>query len=89
MKSAQPALVARVGNGSERLMEHWLRSHTFAHDAARTATNAGVKALALSHLIPSDDPDYTEQQWHEAVKGMWHGALFVARDGLTIDLKNL
>jgi len=52
LESALPALMARIGNGSDKLMAHWLRSHTFAHDAAKTATAAGVKRLALSHLIP-------------------------------------
>lgn len=86
LESALPALMERVGNGSDRLMKHWLVSHTFAHDAAQTAANAGVKALALSHLIPSDDPTYTEQDWKAAVEGIWMGALHVGTDGLKIEL---
>ena len=86
LEAALPALLARIGNGSDKLMAHWLRSHTFAQDAARTAANAGVKALALSHLIPADDPDYTEQHWVEAVNGIWDRKLFVGRDGLRINL---
>lgn len=86
LESALPALLARVGNGSDKLMAHWLRSHTFAHDAAQTAANAGVKALVLSHLIPADDPEYTEQNWLNAVEGICDGAVFVGRDGLKIEL---
>ena len=86
LESALPALMARIGNGTDKLMAHWLRSHTFAHDAAKTAANAGVKALALSHLIPSDDPDYTERDWHKAVDGFFDGHLFVGQDGMKIDL---
>lgn len=86
LKSALPALMARIGNGSDKLMAHWLRSHSFAHDAAQTATRAGVKALALSHLIPSDDPTYTETHWHSAVADHWQGALYVGHDGLKIPL---
>ena len=67
-------------------MAHWLRSHTFAHDAAKTATKAGVKRLALSHLIPSDDPAYGEKHWEEAVAGYWDGPLIVGHDGIRIDL---
>ncbi len=86
LKAALPALLARVGNGSDKLMAHWLRSHSFAHDAAKTAAQAGVKRLALSHLIPADDPDYGPQDWQDAVAGHWDGPLIVGRDGLVIDL---
>lgn len=89
LESALPALMSRIGNGSEKLMEHWLRSHTFAHDAAQTAVNADVRALALSHLIPSDDPSYNKTHWRDAVKDTWHGALHVGHDGLRIDLEKL
>jgi len=88
LESALPALLARVGNGSEKLMAHWLKSHTFAHDAAHIANNAGVKALALSHLIPSDDPNYSHTHWQEAVDQHWRGALYIGTDGLKINLSN-
>jgi ribonuclease BN (tRNA processing enzyme) len=80
------ALVARVGNGDDRLKRHILRSHTPAADAARIAVEAGVKALALNHLIPSDDPAYGEADWMVAVRPVWDGPLFVGRDGLRISL---
>ncbi|MEP2030188.1 MAG: MBL fold metallo-hydrolase [Paracoccaceae bacterium] len=86
LETALPALMARIGNGSDKLMAHWLRSHTFAHDAAKTATNADVKRLALSHLIPSDDPDYSEQDWQDAVASYWDGPLIIGQDGVRIDL---
>ena len=86
LESALPALMARIGNSSEKLMAHWLRSHTYAHDAAQTATRAGVKRLALSHLIPSDDPNYDETDWNSAVEGHWDGPLIVGKDGLKITL---
>jgi ribonuclease BN (tRNA processing enzyme) len=86
LESALPALMARVGNGSDKLMAHWLRSHSFAHDAAKTAQNAGVKRLALSHLIPSDDPAYGPKDWQDACDGHYHGDLIVGHDGIRIDL---
>jgi ribonuclease BN (tRNA processing enzyme) len=86
LESALPSLMERIGNGSDKLMAHWLRSHTFAHDAAKTATNAGVKRLALSHLIPSDDPTYSSQDWQDACAGHWDGELIVGYDGVKIQL---
>lgn len=86
LESALPALMARVGNGSDKLMTHFLRSHTFAHDAAETATKAGVKRLALSHLIPADDASYSASDWQEAVANYWKGPLFIGYDGLKIEL---
>ncbi|WP_120632766.1 MBL fold metallo-hydrolase [Ruegeria sp. EL01] len=86
LESALPALMERIGNGSELLMQHWLRAHTFAHDAAKTATQAGVKKLALSHLIPSDDPNYGEKDWKDAVAPHWSGPLVVGGDGVRIPL---
>ena len=86
LEDALPALMARIGNSTDKLMAHWLRSHTFAHDAAKIATNAGVKRLALSHLIPSDDPTCGLQDWQNAVADHWDGPLIVGHDGIKIDL---
>ena len=86
LEAALPALMARIGNGSDKLMAHWLRSHSFAHDAAKTATQAGVKRLALSHLIPSDDPNYGPADWQTAVQGHWDGPLVIGHDGVKIHL---
>lgn len=78
-------LVARTGNG-ERLREHLLASHTFAADAGRIATEAGVAHLVLHHLIPADDPDIGEAQWLDAVRATWTGRTTVAYEGLAIPL---
>jgi ribonuclease BN (tRNA processing enzyme) len=86
LEAALGPLMARVGNGDDRLMRHWLRSHTMAHDAARVAKDAGVKALALNHLIPSDDPDFTVDHWREAVEPVWSGTFHLGSDGLRINL---
>ena len=83
---ALPALVARVGNGDDRLMRHLLRSHTLAADAAKIATQAGVKALALHHLIPSDDPEFGPSEWHASVAPHWNGPFHLGHDGMRIAL---
>lgn len=84
---AVDALVARVGNGDDRLKRHIVGSHTEAGDAARIAAAAGVGALALHHLIPADDPTYGEGDWLAAVRPHWAGPFFLGRDGLRIPLE--
>lgn len=86
LEAALPALFARIGNTTDKLMKHLRVSHTFAHDAAITAQNAGAKRLALSHLLPSDDPDFTEKHWIDATKDHYSGELIVGKDGLRIQI---
>ena len=86
LEDALPALFERVGNGDERLKQHWMRSHTLAHDAARIASEAGVQALTLNHLIPSDDPDWNESHWRKAVGPHFDGVLHIGYDGLVISI---
>lgn len=78
-------LVARTGNGA-RLREHLLASHSFADEAGRIASEAGVKRLVLNHLIPADDPAIGEADWTAAVRKTWAGDLTIARDGLVVGL---
>jgi ribonuclease BN (tRNA processing enzyme) len=77
-------LVARTGNGA-RLKEHLLASHSFAADAGRIATEAGVGRLVLNHLIPADDPSVGQADWERAVRETWSGPLTVGRDGLLVE----
>jgi len=86
LESALPALLERVGNASDKLMAHFIRSHTFAHEAAMTAANAGVKRLALTHLIPSDDPAYDAKDWQDACAAHYNGELIVGHDAIRIAL---
>lgn len=83
---ALPALVARVGNGDARLMQHLERAHTPAGEAARIAALAGVGALALHHLIPADDPAYGPADWAEAVAAHWQGPFHLGHDGLCLKI---
>ncbi|RVD58754.1 MBL fold metallo-hydrolase [Mesorhizobium sp. M2D.F.Ca.ET.185.01.1.1] len=80
-------LVARTGNGA-RLKEHLLASHSFAEEAGRIASDAGVRRLVLNHLIPADDPDIDEGDWVAAVRKSWAGDLTIARDGLVVGLSS-
>ncbi|RUU47508.1 MBL fold metallo-hydrolase [Mesorhizobium sp. M6A.T.Ca.TU.002.02.2.1] len=78
-------LVAKTGNGA-RLREHLLASHSFAEEAGRIATEAGVGRLVLNHLIPADDPEIGDADWIATVRKTWAGDLTIARDGLVVAL---
>lgn len=86
LEDALAALFKRVGNGDGRLMEHLKRAHTSADKAASIAREAGVKALAFHHLVPSDDPNYTEAHWQNAVRPEFKGEFHLGHDGLRINL---
>ena len=79
------ALCARVGTTGRLLNEHLLRSHTAASEVGRIATNAGVKALVLNHLVPGDDPEITEDHWRQDTRRNWNGPLHIGQDGMAIE----
>jgi hypothetical protein len=84
--TARPAvdrMVARVGNATA-LKESILAHQTSAEDAGRVARAAGVKTLVLSHLVPADDPEVTEQMWLEARRAHFGGEVIVGKDLLEL-----
>ncbi len=86
LEEALPELMAKIPNADDRLMRHWLRSHTTASDAAKIAAEAGVTALALHHLIPSGDMAYAASDWNAAVAPHFDGTFHLGHDGLVIPL---
>lgn len=86
LRDGVEALCARMKNGDERLRTHILRSHTDAADVGRIARDAGVRQLALNHMVPDGDPDFTDQHWETAVREHWDGPFFLGKDGMKITL---
>jgi ribonuclease BN (tRNA processing enzyme) len=76
-------MAARVPN-APALRQSMLSHHTKAEDAGRVAREAGVKLLVLSHLVPPDDPEITEQMWVDAARREFSGQIVVGRDLLEI-----
>jgi len=76
-------LVARVPNAA-RLKRSIIAGQTSAEDAGRVAQAAGVKILVLSHLIPADDPEVTEQMWADAARIHFRGSVIVGKDLLEV-----
>jgi ribonuclease BN (tRNA processing enzyme) len=76
-------LVARIPNAAT-LKRHLLESHTTAEDCGRVAAAAGVGTLVLSHLVPPDDPEVTEEMWLEAAGAHFKGRIVLGRDLLEV-----
>jgi ribonuclease BN (tRNA processing enzyme) len=53
----------KTDEGSRAARDHHYKSHTSVIDAARVATEAGARQLALHHLVPGTAPDAV---WREA-----------------------
>jgi ribonuclease BN (tRNA processing enzyme) len=79
-------LVARIGNGDDRLRKHMFASHTPVADAGRIASLAQVQALAINHMVPIDDPLLTPQHWHDGARAAWAGELHIGIDGMRLPL---
>lgn len=68
------------------LYEHMIAGHTFADDAGRIATEAGVGRLVLQHFTPSDDPGTTPAHFEELARRTWSGPLTIGHDLQVIPL---
>jgi ribonuclease BN (tRNA processing enzyme) len=76
-------LVAGVPN-APTLKQSILSHHTSAEDAGRVARAAGVKTLVLSHLVPAEDPQITDQMWIDAARTHFAGRIIVGKDLLEV-----
>jgi len=76
-------LVARVPNATA-LKASILAHQTSVENAGRVAQAAGVKTLVLSHFVPPDDPEVTDQMWIDGARVHFRGSVIVGRDLLEI-----
>ena len=76
-------LVARVPNAAA-LKASILAHQTSAEDAGRIAQLAGVKTLVLSHFVPPDDSEVTDQTWIAAAGIHFRGTVVVGKDLLEV-----
>lgn len=76
-------LAARVSNAA-KLKKSILSHHTSIGDVGRVAEAAGVKILVLSHFVPPDDPDITDQIWVDAARSTYKGRIIVGKDLMEI-----
>lgn len=57
-----------------------VNGHTSAQDCGRIAARAGVKTLALTHLLPSDDDLVGEDVWRAEAGRHFSGRIVVGQD---------
>ena len=76
-------LIARAPD-PRALREHLLASHTTTEQVGRLATEAGVKTLVLTHLVPGGPQGPGDDAWAEAVRPHFKGTLVVGRDLLEL-----
>lgn len=83
LATAVEHIAADVPNASD-LKRSILSHHTTAEDAGRTAQEAGVGTLVLSHLVPAEDPTISDEMWTDAARRHFRGRVILGRDLLEI-----
>lgn len=79
-------VILQKTGGGEKLRAHLNASHTNVDDVAKIARAAGVKRLALNHLVPVDDARFSHADWLARIAVVWDGPALVGQDGLEIAL---
>ena len=79
-------VILQKTGGGEKLRAHLNASHTNVDDVAKIARAAGVKRLALNHLVPVDDARFSHADWLARIAAVWDGPALVGQDGLEIAL---
>lgn len=64
-----------------RLAETFARTHTASDSVGRIAAAAGVKTLALSHLVPAGTHDVADHVWRKHARKGFRGEVVIGRDG--------
>jgi ribonuclease BN (tRNA processing enzyme) len=67
-----------------RLKQFLTEGHTSAEDCGRIAAAAGVKTLVLSHLLPGDDTEFTDEMWRAEAAKHFSGEIIVGSDLMVI-----
>lgn len=79
------AILLKTGGG-EKLRHHLTAAHTMIDDVGRIAAAAGVGKLVLNHLVPVDDPAFTDTNWISRAAVAYSGPVIVGKDGMEIRL---
>ena len=66
------------------IRRHILASHTSPEDVGRVAAAARVKTLVLSHFVPNEIAEITDDMWTAGVKKHFSGKVIAGRDLMEI-----
>ena len=77
-------MLARRAYVPPKLRDFLMEGHTSAEDCGRIAAKAGVSTLVLTHLLPGDDPEMTDQRWQKEATQTFRGRVLVAQDLMLI-----
>ena len=74
------AMLAKRPYVPPKLRQFLMEGHTSAEDAGRIAAKAQVGTLVLSHLLPGDQPEVTDEIWRAEAARHFDGPIIVGRD---------
>jgi ribonuclease BN (tRNA processing enzyme) len=77
-------MLARRSYVPPKLRAFLMEGHTSAEDCGRIAAQAEVGTLVLSHLLPGDDPDMTDEAWQREAAKAFDGTILVGHDLLLV-----
>ena len=69
---------------ADELARSVISHHTTAEQVGRVAAMAGVKLLVLSHFVPAERPDISDEEWLAPVRRHFTGQVIVGRDLMEI-----
>jgi ribonuclease BN (tRNA processing enzyme) len=71
---------AAPGAPGTALRKHIMDSHSDVEDVGRLASEAGVKTLVLSHLVPGETDAVSDDQWLAGARKHFNGRIVVGHD---------
>ena len=78
------AMLAKRPYVPPKLRDFLVDGHTTAEDAGRIAAQAGVGTLVLTHLLPGDQPEVTDEIWAAEAARQFDGRIVVGHDLLLL-----
>jgi ribonuclease BN (tRNA processing enzyme) len=69
---------------SPGIRRHIMATHASPEEAGRVAAAAGVKTIVLTHFVPNDNPEITDEMWTAGVRKHFRGTVIAGRDLMEI-----